>query len=144
MIMTQQRSIASCLCGAVKLETVVGTSVGACHCDICRKWGGGAMLALNGGDSVRFEGGDNISVYPTTAWAERGFCAKCGTHLFIRVNQTGRYIIPAGLFDLDESLQFDHQIFIDKKPSYYRFGNVTREMTGAEVFAHAASQKNSL
>ena len=127
----------SCVCGAVGMEAEVGASVGACHCDICRQWGGGPLFALDGGDDVRFTGQPNITTYATTEWAERAFCSCCGTHLFIRVNQTGRYILPAGLFDLDD-LEFDHQIFIDKRPAYYCFANETREMTGAEVFAENA------
>ena len=37
-------------------------------------------------------------------------------------------------------LEFDHQIFVDKRPDYYCFANKTREQTGAEVFAEFASQ----
>ncbi len=139
--MNNSTSSGSCLCGAVQLEAeLTGPSVGACHCDICRHWGGGPLFALDGGDNVRFDSEDAIGVYDSTAWAERGFCSRCGTHLFIRVKQTGRYILPAGLFELDEDLEFDHQIFIDKKPTYYCFANETREMTGAEVFAGTQSQ----
>ncbi len=140
--MTTRLTKGTCLCRAVEIEAQVGESVGACHCNICRQWGGGPLFALDGGDNVRFEGEDNVSVYPTTDWAERGFCRKCGTHLFIRVNQSGRYILPVGLFDLDEGLEFDHQIFIDKKPKYYCFANDTREQTGAEVFAGFTAIQN--
>ncbi len=44
-------------------------------------------------------------------------------------------MIPVGLFDAEESLVFDHQIFIDKKPTFYSFSNATDNMTGEEVFA---------
>ena len=125
----------SCICGAVTVSANVGRSVGACHCDLCRRWGGGPLLALDGGDEVMFEGESNVKAYPTTDWATRGFCSHCGTHLYIRVNQSGRYILPVGLFDLNSDLTFDHQMFVDKRPSYYCFGNETREQTGAEVFA---------
>src|SRR5690606_32169523 len=47
--------------------------------------------------------------------AVRSFCSRCGTHMYIRVNQSGRYILPAGLFALDAELEFDHQIFVDKR-----------------------------
>lgn len=132
-------AMGSCLCGAVTVSADVGDSVGACHCDICRRWGGGPLLALDGGDQAKLDGAENVATYPSTDWAERGFCSKCGTHLFIRVNQSGRYVLPAGLFDLDSGLDFDHQIFVDRRPSYYCFGNETREQTGAEVFAEFAS-----
>ena len=49
----------SCICGAVTISVNVGNSVGACHCDICRRWGGGPLLALDGGDDVA--GNDQIA-----------------------------------------------------------------------------------
>jgi hypothetical protein len=133
----------TCLCGAVSMVTAeLGTDAGACHCDICRRWGGGPLFALNSGDDLRIEGSEKISIYDSTPWAERGFCSVCGTHLFIRVKQNGRYILPAGLFSVEGDLRFDHQIFIDKKPGYYAFSNETRNLTGAEVFAeHAQASK---
>lgn len=126
----------ACLCGSVEVRANVESTVGACHCDICRTWGGGPLFALDGGDDVSFAGAEHVRTHATSDWAERGFCAQCGTHLFIRVNQTGRYILPAGLFDrVLADIVFDHQIFVDKRPGYYRFANTTAEQTGAEVFA---------
>ena len=125
-----------CLCEAVSLRTyLVSKSVGACHCDICRTWGGSPLLALDCGNECSFEGIENVTLYPTTQWAERGFCSQCGTHLFIRVKQTNHYILPAGLIDLDKLLVFDHQIFIDKKPEYYAFANNTENQSSDGYFA---------
>ena len=136
--MTSIEARGSCLCGAVSLHArELGTDAGACHCDICRKWGGGPLFALSCGE-LRIEGKDGISVYDSTAWAERGFCSVCGTHLFIRVKPNGRYILPAGLFPVEGELRFDHQIFIDRKPDYYRFANETKNLTAEEVFAEHA------
>ena len=40
----------SCLCGAVSLSTTsLIHEVAACHCSTCRKWGGGALLAVECG-----------------------------------------------------------------------------------------------
>jgi hypothetical protein len=135
--MTDFHTTGTCLCGSVQLTANVGDSVGACHCDICRKWGGGPLLALNGGTDLEIDGAEHISTYGSTEWAERAFCSRCGTHLFIRVKESGRYIIPAGLFPLDDGLNFDHQIFIDKQSSYYCFANETQNLTGEQVFAQA-------
>ncbi len=126
----------SCLCGAVKIEAkTVSKSVGACHCNMCRKWTGGPLLAVDCGNDVNFEGENNIAVFDSSEWAERGFCAKCGSHLYYRLKQNKQYIMPVGIFDQREDLNFDHQIFIDEKPSYYCFANETRNLTGEEVFA---------
>ena len=95
-------------------------------------------MAVNCGKDVAFEGKENISVFDSSAWAERGFCSTCGTHLFYRLKDGNQYIMPAGLFDDDERFVFDNQVFIDEKPPFYRFANETEELTGAEVFAKYA------
>ncbi|RMF24872.1 MAG: GFA family protein [Cyanobacteria bacterium J083] len=126
----------SCLCGAVKLSTTrVNKHLGACHCRICRKWGGSALLAVECRSEVNFSGAENIGIYPSSAWAERGFCRQCGSHLFYRLKQNHQYYIPVGIFENSEDFIFDHQLFIDHKPAYYTFANETKNMTGAEVFA---------
>ncbi len=126
----------SCMCGAVKFEAnSVCTSVGACHCRMCRKWTGGMLFAVDCGSDVNFEGQENVSVYDSSEWAERGFCKQCGTNLFYRLKEKQQYIMSPGLFDDDSGYVFDHQIFIDEKPAYYDFANKTENMTGAEVFA---------
>ncbi len=91
-------------------------------------------MAVNCGTDVTFEGEDNITVYDSSSWAERGFCSGCGSHLFYRLKQSNQHIIPAGLFDEQDSFVFDNQVFIDKKPSFYSFANETNDMTEAEVF----------
>lgn len=125
-----------CLCGAVSIAAKsVSSNVGACHCDMCRKWGGGPLLTIDCQSNVEIQGADYVEVFPSSEWAERGFCKTCGTHLFYRLKQNKQYIIPVGLFDLNTALTFDHQIFIDSKPVYYCFSNKTKNMTGEEVFS---------
>lgn len=129
----------SCLCGAIRVTAkAVSKNVGACHCSMCRKWTGGPLLAVDCGIDVSFEGQENISVFDSSEWAERGFCGKCGSHLFYRLKENKQHIMPAGLFENDETFVFHHQIFIDEKPAFYQFANETESMTGAEVFAKYA------
>lgn len=126
----------NCLCGAVKLSTTsINPHLAACHCSMCRKWGGGALLAVECGSDISFEGEENIGVYQSSDWAERGFCNKCGSHLFYRLKQNNQYYVPAGIFDGDEGFVLEHQVFIDEKPEYYSFANQTSNLTGAELFA---------
>ena len=125
-----------CLCGAVGVSIrTASRNVGVCHCSICRKWAGGPLFALECGSEVSFEGADSISVFGSSEWAERGFCSRCGTHLFYRLKKGGFYIVPVGLFDDGEDWVLKQQIFIDEKPSFYAFANETPTLTGAEVFA---------
>ncbi|MCM8527850.1 MAG: GFA family protein [Lentisphaeraceae bacterium] len=125
-----------CLCGAVEIQTAaMSTNVGACHCNMCRKWAGGPFMAVDCKDDVTISGQEYVSIYNSSEWAERAFCSKCGTHLFYRLKQNNQHIMAAGFFDNESRLDFDHQIFIDEKPEYYSFQNETHNMTGEEVFA---------
>ncbi len=130
----------SCLCQSVKVTAkAISTNIGACHCSMCQKWSGGPLLAIDCGNDVSFENADNIAAFSSSEWAERGFCSSCGTHLYYRLKQNNQYIMPVGLFDQAADFKFDHQIFIDEKPSYYCFANETKNMTGEEVFAQFSS-----
>jgi hypothetical protein len=102
---------------------------------MCRRWAGGPFLAVDCNNDVDFGGQEHVSVFNSSDWADRGFCAKCGTHLYYHLKKHDKYVMPVGLFDDDAGLVFDHQVFIDAKPEYYRFENETKDMTGEELFA---------
>lgn len=126
-----------CLCGSVQIEVdYASNELAACHCSMCRTWSGGPMLAIDCADSVQISGEKNVIRFSSSEWAERGFCGKCGTHLFYYLKPNNQYHVPAGLVVNDGECKFTHQIFIDEKPEYYEFRNETNNMTGAEVFAH--------
>lgn len=122
-----------CLCGAVTVTARHNTHVEACHCGMCRRWGGGPLLAISCGSDVQFTGKEQVSVYESSEWAERGFCRHCGTHLFYRFKSADSYALPAGLFQSQASLALTEQIYIDSKPDYYAFANDTPVLTEAEV-----------
>ena len=125
----------SCLCGKVNIHaSAMKTNLGVCHCGMCRKWSAGPFLAVDCGTEVRIEGQEELTVYNSSEWAERAFCKNCGTSLFYRLRESQQYIVSSEIFN-EPDLNFDHQIFIDEKPSYYSFSNQTKNMTGAEVFA---------
>ena len=126
----------TCLCGAVRVVAKTsGNDIDACHCTMCRRWGGGPFLAVECGGNVDFQGAEHISTYSSSDWAERGFCRSCGTHLFYRLKQREHYAIPVGLFDGRDDWKLTEQIFIDEKPAFYAFAQATKNLTGEEVFA---------
>jgi hypothetical protein len=135
--MTEQKMLGGqCLCGAVRVAARTETrDVGACHCGMCRRWGGGPLLAVNCGTEVRFDGLQHVAVHDSSDWAQRGFCRNCGTHLYYRLKESGRYFLPVGLFDEQRGWVLAEQVFVDEQPGYYAFSNETRRMTGAELFA---------
>lgn len=126
----------SCLCGAIEVTAPDHDEINACHCSICRRWSGGPMFAVHCGPEVVFSGAAPAR-FRSSDWAERGFCATCGTHLFYYLLQGGEYILPAGLFQ-DRDFTLANQLFIDEKPDFYGFSNDTPVLTGQQVFEQFA------
>lgn len=124
-----------CLCGAVKVKANSASNVTACHCEMCRKWCGGPLLAITCGTDVSFQGEEQIGVYRSSDWAERGFCKACGTNLFYRLVKEQEYHMPSSLFDQHQDFLLTTQLFVDTKPGYYDFANQTKNLTQAELFA---------
>jgi len=126
----------SCLCGAVRVTAgLKSSSIGVCHCTMCRKWGGGPLFAVECAGAVDFAGAEHIAAFSSSDWAERGFCRKCGTHLFYRLKGEVHYAIPVGLFEGSEQWKLAEEIFVDEKPAFYSFAEKTQKLSGAEVFA---------
>lgn len=131
-----------CLCGEVGIvANTVNLEAHACHCNMCQLWNGGPTMSVHCGTDVSFKNEESISVYKSCAWAELGFCKKCGSHLFYRSIDSGEFIIQTGTFDSAEGFVLDQQIFIDEKPPFYSFANKTTDLTGAEVFSQYESEE---
>jgi hypothetical protein len=89
----------SCHCGSVRfsLESKHFYPFNLCYCSICRKTAGGGGFAINlGGEHATLEvrGEDNLSVYSAEirdaasgehrrSPAQRSFCSKCGSALWV-------------------------------------------------------------
>jgi hypothetical protein len=110
-----------------------------CHCGMCRRWGGGPFLSLKLVTDPAFEGEEHIARYASSDWAERGFCRRCGTHLFYYYKPKAGYSFAAGLFDGAGDFDFNEEIFIDSKPAYYAFAGTREKLTGAQVMAQVAA-----
>ena len=124
-----------CMCGAVELSaTADEPNVTACHCEMCRRWASGPFLAVKCYD-VAFDDDDAVQRIRTSDWAERGFCAKCGSNLFYQVVGGEEYFVSAGLFGDLPTFRMSLQVFTDSRPPYYEFAGETDMMTGEEVFA---------
>jgi hypothetical protein len=128
-----------CLCGAITVRTSDKTSIDACHCGMCRRWGGGPSMGVPCGSDVQIDGVDKLKVYRSSDWAERAFCGECGTHIFYKLLPTNEYFVPVGLFQDGVEFEFTEQVFIDRKPIYYEFANQTVNLTEAEIFAKFAT-----
>ncbi len=122
----------ACLCGAVKVEAEPLGSLQACHCEMCRRWTSGPLMAVPCKEA-HFEG--PVRRYSSSEFAERGFCSACGTHLFFYAKWLDIYGVSVGLFDDQSGLPLKAQLFVDQKSENYDFANETKMMTGSEYDA---------
>lgn len=70
-----------CLCGAVRYECAAAAlRCMICHCEQCRRHSGGPCLSFVHfpADEFRWIGAEPAR-YRSSAFAERGFCATCGS-----------------------------------------------------------------
>lgn len=133
-----------CLCGKVTFTTEAVSDVGICHCEMCRRWSSGPSVAAHLTGTPDISGGEFITWYESSDWAERGFCSACGSNLFYRLKgDTPQYIAMAGAYEDQSGFKVNGQIFIDEKPGYYDFAGDIPSMTGAEVFAMYADNPES-
>ncbi|CAM3675158.1 GFA family protein [Xenorhabdus thuongxuanensis] len=123
-----------CLCGAVSVKTNQRIEdINVCHCKICQKWNGGPFLSVDCKDDLKIEGAENISTYPSSEWAERAFCKRCGTHLFYHLHHPSAYYVPVSLFDNSHYSKLSRQIYVDSKPAYYNFVEKTPMLTKKDI-----------
>jgi hypothetical protein len=128
----------NCICKSVKFSfNLKNKHFDACHCSMCRSWGGGPALTVETDGGIEFEGEENLTIYSSSDWAERGFCKKCGSNLFYRLKDEKLNFcnFNLGTIENHENFEFTTQIYIDTKPDNYSFGNETKMMTEKEVLA---------
>jgi hypothetical protein len=130
-----------CLCGAVSYAAKAQEPVvDVCHCTMCRRWGSGPLFAIEVADPVAFQNEDQIGIYRSSEWGERGFCKLCGTALYWRLRDGSHTALCVGTLDREDGLRFATEIFIDEKPAYYDFANATTRLTGQQVMAMFGAQ----
>jgi hypothetical protein len=133
-----------CLCGAARFSVEVSKEeVDACHCGMCRRWGGGPLLTVMADAPPSFADESALGVYASSDWAERVFCKTCGSSLLWRSADGKMLAVPVALLGDPQGLPFAVEIFVDDKPPYYDFAGERPRMTGAEVVAMFAAEGDS-
>lgn len=91
-----------CLCGAIRYETVgEPTTVGHCHCTLCRRASGAAFVtwAVFPAGAFAFTKGAP-KIIRSSPKAERAFCGACGTPLWFRYTEGPADVdVTAATFD---------------------------------------------
>jgi hypothetical protein len=127
-----------CLCGAVTISVdgLHEPSPGVCHCRMCQQWTGGALLAFRAAkEAVTVDG--PVTRFASSAFAERAFCARCGSHLWMRDvdDETSGYDLMPGLFDAALGWPLRSEIYADRAMASLRLMGDHRRTTEAEYEA---------
>jgi len=137
-----------CLCGAVRFTAKLETHIfGACHCEMCRRWAGSALLAITvPSANIDWQGAEHIATLQTSDWAKRAWCACCGSGLYYMVTAEGPYFgnteLLIGLFDDANGLTMQSEIFFDQKPDSFAYTGETKKISRAETLAMFGADAN--
>jgi hypothetical protein len=129
-----------CLCGAVTITVSADHDprVGACHCRMCQRWSGGLFLCFTAEASAVTVSGE-VTRYRSSNFAERAFCARCGSHLWFNDLPDGgapkSFELMPGLFDETRSWPLRSEIYVDRAMVSARLSGDHRRKTRAEYEA---------
>jgi hypothetical protein len=122
-----------CLCGAVTIR-VAGAHdprPGACHCRMCQRWSGGLFLCFNA-DAAGVTVAGPVTRHASSDFAERAFCAVCGSHLWMRDISSDTYELMPGLFDEARDWPLRSEVYSDRAMASVRLAGDHRRATRAE------------
>jgi hypothetical protein len=69
--------------------------------------------------AVTFTGTEDLGVYPSSSFAERGFCKRCGSSLYWKRTDNNDYWLSAGALDETADLTLGEEYHTGDKPGYY-------------------------
>ena len=118
-----------CLCGEVRFEvTGQPQGISVCHCGQCRRQSGHAWASAYVSETEITISGDTLQWYRSSPEAERGFCNRCGSFLFWRMDVEDTISFSLGSLDMPTGLALEKHIFVNDKGDYYKIADdVPRE-----------------
>lgn len=137
--MSDEKRAGGCLCGAVRYEAKVSGGFAACYCKMCQRWSAGTYFGASTTEFALTEGEESLSVYKSSAWAERAFCSTCGSNIYYFAPGHGGKSIALGTLDETKGLTNEIQYFIDQQPEGISLEGETKTMTSEEIAKAFAS-----
>ncbi len=129
-----------CMCGAVTFSAEdMADTFSVCHCKMCQRWVGSALKGVSvKSKNLTVSGGENISTFQSSEFAERANCKICGSALWYRL-MAGKYVgntsLPIGLLDNADGLVLNTEYFVDYKNSTDELPEGRAQITSVEVEA---------
>ena len=110
-----------CQCGAVRYRITgpLGHS-GICHCRMCQKAGGnfGLVLLTTAVNQLEWTRG-KAAEFSSTPVTVRGFCAKCGTPLYMHEAGDTNYELTVGSLDTPDNAPPVDEVGIESKRAWF-------------------------
>ena len=112
-----------CLCGAVRYRSTAAPLRGViCHCTMCRRHSGAPVLAFVHFpvDAFQWVRGQPTR-YRSSAYAERGFCAQCGSTLSMHEEVLAdRVQVTVGSLDEPQRVRPDDHVWTQDALPWFR------------------------
>jgi hypothetical protein len=110
-----------CQCGAVRYALYAApTSADICHCRMCQKAMGNLFMASASVPQEKFAWTAGApATWQSSAIAERGFCAACGTPLSFRYLAGERISVTSGSLDAPARARPTGQIGIESRMPWF-------------------------
>src|SRR5262245_10486258 len=112
-----------CLCGAVRYRATAAPVRGViCHCPMCRRHSGAPALSFVHFPVQSFtwvRGAPKL--YQSSEFAQRGFCAGCGSTLSMHEEVLAdRMLIAVGSLDEPDRVHIDDHVWTKDQVSWFR------------------------
>lgn len=112
-----------CLCGAIRYRAIAAPIRGViCHCSMCRRHSGAPALSF-----VHFPANSftwvrgKPALYQSSGFAQRGFCANCGSTLSMHEEVLAdRMLIAVGSLDEPNQVRMDDHVWTKDQISWFR------------------------
>ncbi len=126
------------MCGEVTFTVDdVSEDAAACHCGMCMRWAGGPWVGTQV-QGMKVADGAPLRVITSSAWAELGFCERCGSGIFYRMTRgkyAGNTSVSLGALEDRSGIALAQEYFIDEKPDAYAFAGDRTCLTSAQIMA---------
>lgn len=112
-----------CLCGAVRFRSTAAPIRGViCHCSMCRRHSGAPVLAFVHFPRESFRWlKDEPTRYPSSEFAQRGFCSICGSTLSMHEDVLGdRVQVAVGSLDEPNRVKMDDHVWTKEQISWFK------------------------
>lgn len=118
-----ERIEGGCLCGAIRYRATARPVRGViCHCSTCRKHSGAPALAFAHFPAAAFAWlKAEPKWYRSSAFAERGFCAICGSTVAMREEVLGdRVQVSVGSLDEPDKIKINDHVWTRERVSWFQ------------------------